>query len=138
MVVPLKRRATLQRARKGTSRKDIEALARNYYVAHLVNAPRPFDAPRGESPNQCVGNAPHADYSDRFWLHLSDAGDVCDADCGRDDHSSGMGGDTFVRNDKHRTAGPNSYESDRDNGCASTNDENQSFDATRSENCARA
>ena len=73
-----------------------------------------------------------------MFAHLSDDGDVCDADCGRDDHSSGMGGDTFVRNDKYRIAGPNSYKSHGDNGCASTNDENHDVAATCTDNCDRA
>ncbi len=44
MVVPPERRATLQTARKGASRKGFDALARA--VARLANALRPFDAAR--------------------------------------------------------------------------------------------
>ncbi len=73
-----------------------------------------------------------------MFARLSDDGNVCDAGRGRDDHSSGMGGDTFVRNDKYRTAGPSSYKSHGDSGCASTNDENRNVAVTCADTCDRA
>jgi len=60
VVVPLKRRATPQRARKGASRLGFDALART--VARLANALRPFDAARAAFPSQFVRNAAHEDY----------------------------------------------------------------------------
>ena len=62
----------------------------------------------------------------------------CDAARVRDDHSSGTGGDTFVRNDKYRTADPNSYKSRNENDYEHTNDENHNFGAANTDNCVHA
>ena len=63
---------------------------------------------------------------------------VRDADRVRDDHSSGTSGDTFVRNDKCRTADPNSYKSRNENDYEHTNDENHNFGAANTDNCLHA
>ncbi len=54
VVVPLKRRATQQRARKGASRLGFDANGPDYFVARLADALRPFDAARVSSLSQCV------------------------------------------------------------------------------------
>ncbi len=59
----------------------------------------------------------------------------CVVDRARDDHSSGTNGDTFVRNDKYRTADPNSYKSRNDSDYDHTNDENHNVGAANSDNC---
>jgi hypothetical protein len=63
---------------------------------------------------------------------------VCRADRIRDDHSSDMSGDTFVRNDKCRTADPNSYKSRNDSDCEHTNAENHHVAAANTGTCVRA
>ena len=67
----------------------------------------------------------------------ADAG-LYDVDRAHDDHSSGTRGDTFVRNDKYRTADPNSYKSHHDIDYEQTNDENQNFGAANTDNCVPA
>ncbi len=62
MVVPLERRATQQRARKGASRR----VSKDYFVARLANARRPFGVTCASYPSQCVRNAAHAEIRDRF------------------------------------------------------------------------
>ncbi len=69
---------------------------------------------------------------------ISDDDDSYDAAGTRDDHSTGMAGDIFVRNDKYRTADPSSCKSRSGNGYASTNDENHNFDAASTDNRDRA
>ena len=71
---------------------------------------------------------------DRQSIMNADDG-VCDADRIRDDHNSGTSGDTFVRNDKYRTADPNSYKNRSDSDYEHTNAESHNVGATNTDTC---
>ena len=69
---------------------------------------------------------------------LNDDGGACDADGGRGDRSGDRGGDTFVRIDKYRIAGPSSGKSHSEIGCANASDENRDFAATSGDSAEHA
>ena len=66
---------------------------------------------------------------------VSGEGAVCDAGHDRDDRSSGMGGNTFVRNDRYRTSGPKSHKNHGGSDYVCTNDENHYYDAASLDTC---
>ena len=60
-ILPSALRADAYGVVQNRSRRFCRLIGPDYFVAHLANALRPFDAARVAYPSQCVRNAAHAE-----------------------------------------------------------------------------